>query len=336
MEQKSIALIGAGQIAQNFHLPVLDALKNTKLVAILDTNKTRAMHLAEKYNVPYVCKDIDELLDIGELDAVDICTPTDTHADLALKCLDRGKSIFVERPLARTYREAEELRDFADKKGLKLMVGMNQRFRSDAIMLKNYIQMGEVGDVFYIKAGWHQRKRDAQWHADLQKSGGGVLMDLGIPLIDSLLWFYDFIPVKSVFASLFHHQKADVEDVFLATLNFENGSVATVEASWSLHRKESKYFCDVFGSEGSAFINPLQLYKENDEVYIPFTTATKKNKFMILRKSFEYELKHFINVICGYAPVISTANEAVKILKIVDAMYRSANERREITIEQEN
>lgn len=332
MEQKTIALIGVGQIAQNFHLPVLTNLTNCKLIALYDINKTRSMHLAEKYEIPRVCKDLQELLDVDGLDAVDICTPTDTHSELIKECLARGISVFVERPLARSYQEAIEIQEFAKNYDAALMVGMNQRFRSDAIMLKNYIQMGEVGEVFYVKAGWHQKKRGPQWHAELQKSGGGVLMDLGVPLIDSLLWFYDYIAVKSVTASLYYHQKTSVEDVFIGTINFENGSVATIEASWSLHGMESNYFCDVFGSKGSAFINPLQLYKGQNEVYIPFTTATKKNKLNILKKSFENELKHFINVISGYAPVISSADEAIKILKIIDAMYISAKEKREITL----
>ena len=143
MEQKSIALIGAGQTAQNFHLPVLAGMKNIKLIAITDLNKSRAMHLADRYNVPYVCTDIDELLELEGVDAVDICTSTDAHREPALKCLKAGKSVFIERPLARSYEEAAEIHTEAEKSNAKLMVGMNQRFRSDAIMLKNYIQMGE-------------------------------------------------------------------------------------------------------------------------------------------------------------------------------------------------
>ncbi len=334
MEQKSIALIGAGQTAQNFHLPVLAGLKNLKLIAITDLNKSRAVHLAEKYKVPYVCNDIDELLELEGIDAVDICTSTDVHSEHALKSLKAEKTILIERPLARSYEEAAEIHAEVEGSNAKLMVGMNQRFRSDAIMLKNYIQMGEVGDVFYVKAGWHQKKRAPHWHSDHRLSGGGVLMDLGVPLIDSLLWFYEFIPVRSVSASLFYHLKRDVEDVFIGTINFENGSVAAIEASWSLHGMENRYFCDVYGSEGSASINPLRLFKGQGEIYIPFTTETKKSKFNILKKSFENELKHFANVVSGFAPVISSSREALATMKIVEAMYRSAKEKREININQ--
>jgi predicted dehydrogenase len=333
MNKIGVGLIGTGEIAQNFHLPVLSNLSNIKLIAICDKINSKAQYVAEKFKIPFVCSSIDELLKIDEIKAVDICTSTDAHYDIIIKCLEAGKNVFVEKPITRTYKEAMHIAEIVKKTKGNLMVGMNQRFRNDVKILKSYIYNREIGEIFYIKSGWLQQKREQQWLKQINKSGGGVLLDLGISLIDLILWLTNYPKIKCVRANTFNHLTKPAEDVCIATLQFENSIVATLETSWTLFRSTKTYYCDFYGKKGRASINPLQIFKlDQEKVIAPISENIGKSSIAILKKSFDSEIKHFIRAVEGLVPFHSTADEAVTVMKIIEALYRSAEEQKEIKI----
>ncbi|HYF03288.1 MAG TPA: Gfo/Idh/MocA family oxidoreductase [Patescibacteria group bacterium] len=333
MEKIGIALIGAGNVAQNVHLPILKKLPNVNLIAVCDQNKSHARAIAEKFNIPNACKSIEELLEIEGIQAVDVCATTSAHAEIAIACMERGKDILVEKPLARTFEEAKLIADAADRFGAKLMVGMNHRFRPDNMMLKSAVENGELGSIFYVKAGIiQQRSSQQKWLSKADVSGGGVLIDLGIVMVDLILWLYNFADVRSVNASMYHHQTKSVEDVVIATINFENGSVATLEASWSLMRPEDLYYCNVFGKKGSGYTAPFRLVQKKEGEFFTMGAAGLQPG-IYYGKSYENELKHFINAVSGHVPIVSTGHEAVERMRIIEALYQSAREEREIVLE---
>ncbi len=332
MKEVKIGLIGSGEIAQNFHLPILHRLPNVKVVAIHDKNITKAKLIAEKYDIPYVCETLNEILAIDELDAVDICTSTDAHCDIALAAIAAKKNALIEKPIARNYEEAKMIEDALVGSKCKVMIGTNQRFRYDAKMLKNYVQMGEIGEVFYVQGSWLQQKRGSEWRQQIEKSGGGVLVDLGISLIDSLLWITGFPEVEAVNASMFKHKTKTVEDVCIANVRFKNQSIATLEISWSLFSSRNNFAFNVYGSQGAAKINPLRLLKSNGDIFEPIGNAETLSNITIHRKSFDSEIKHFVNSILGFGPIISTVSEAVQTMRIIDAMYLSAQTNQEIKL----
>ncbi len=330
MNAVNIGLIGAGEIAQNFHLPIHFRLPNVNLFAIFDKNKSKAQHLAEKYNIPYVCNSLEELLKIDELEAVDICTSTDVHAEIAIASIEAGKHTLIEKPIARNYHEALEIQKAEAAGDVKVMIATNQRFRYDAKMLKSYVKNDDIGDIFYIQGSWLQQKRNAEWREQIEKSGGGVLIDLGVSLIDSLMWICDFPEIMSVSANTFKHLTEKVEDVCIANIKFTNGSIATMEMSWSLFSSRNSFAFNVYGSKGSAKINPVQLYKTDSDIYYPVKNRDQHSNMEIFRKSFESEIKHFINSVQGFSPIVSNVSEAVIIMKIIEAMYKSSIEGKEI------
>jgi predicted dehydrogenase len=336
MKEVKIGLIGAGEIAQNFHLPIHYRLQNVKLNAIYDKVYSKAQAIAEKFEIPYVCKSIDEIVNYPEIDAVDICASTDVHCEIALAAIEAGKHCFIEKPVARNYHEAKMIYEAQKKTDLKVMVGTNQRFRYDAMMLKNFVQMGEIGNIFYVQGSWLQQKRGSEWKQQLEKSGGGVLMDLGISLIDSLLWICGYPEVYSVSATTFKHLTQNVEDVCISQIKFKNGSLATLEMSWSLFSSKNTFSFNVYGNHGSAKINPLQLFKSGGDVFEPITNTDTLSNIAIHKKSFESEIKHFVNSILGLGNAISTTEEAMKTMKIIEMMYRSAEEKTEIFVDEIN
>ncbi len=328
-----IVLVGAGNIAQSIHLPLISALPGVRIVAICDRQVSKARILAEKYGVPHVFRTLDDALNLSGVDAVLVTTSTDAHASIAMQAIAADKHVFVERPAARTLQETLDIRTSALERGVHVMIGMNHRFRPDVVSMKNAVDRGEIGAPYYVKAGWvKQRSTDARWLANADMSGGGVLVDLGITVLDMILHVMDFARVRSVMASTFHHETKTVEDVVVAMLQFENGAIATIETSWSLVRAEDLYYCNVFGKKGSAYINPYRLVRKQGSSIQSTTAPPRKTQLEIYRKSYESEFKHFVNAIKGVVPMISTIDEACERMKIVEALYASAELQREIVI----
>lgn len=329
----NLLLVGAGNIAQSIHLPVLASMQGVRVQAIVDRQIAKARILAEKYNVPYAKRSLTEALRIPDIHGVVITSSTDAHCDNALESIAAGKHVFIERPAARTLEETVQIKTAATEADLMVMVGMNHRFRPDIVHMKNAIDRGEIGQIFYVKAGWvKQRSNDARWMAHADKSGGGVMMDLGVSVLDMILHVFDFGRVRSVMASTFHQETKAVEDIVVAMLQFENGSVATIETSWSLMRAEDLYYCNVFGKKGSAYINPFKLVKRDGTGFKTTHPPQNKSQVNVYKKAYETELRHFTSAVRGIVPLVSPIDDAVERMKIIEAMYASAELQREIVI----
>lgn len=335
METVGLALVGAGNIAQNIHLPLLSKMPGVRIMALCDKNLSKAKMIAERYGIPHVCRNVEDLQKIEGLRAVDICASTDAHYETTMACIEHGLDVLVEKPLARTSKEAEALVNAAGERRTKLMVGMNHRFRPDTALLKNYIEQGQLGNIYYVKSGWlKQRSSDSKWMAQAEKSGGGVMFDLGIVMLDLLMYIFNYKQVRSVNASMFYHQTRSVEDVVIATINFADDSVATIETSWSLMRPDDLYYCNVYGRKGSAYINPFKVIKQEGAGFSTFTNENStRSKMSQYSKSYELELKHFVNAVQDLVPVISTGWEAVERMRLIEAMYLSAQEHCEIRLD---
>ena len=177
-----------GAIAQVVHLPILSKLKEVELVAVCDIDKSKAKYVGERYGVKRFYGDPKAALGDGGIDAVVVCTPTNTHRDIALLAIESGVDALVEKPIARNYAEAVEIADVAKKHKRNVMVGMNNRFRPDSMILKSFVENGELGKIFYVKAGWLRKQSvSSPWFTSKEESGGGVFLDLGIAVMDLAL-----------------------------------------------------------------------------------------------------------------------------------------------------
>lgn len=333
MKELKLALIGVGSVAQNFHLPVYHKLPNVILEGVYDQLLPKAKAIANKFEINNVYSSIEDLLNNDEITALDICTTTESHTDIALLAIEKGKNLLIEKPIAKNYKEAQLIIDAAKKHNIKVMVASNQRFRYDAMVLKNFVQTGELGNIYYIKGKWHQHKLQDEWRHEIERSGGGVLIDLGVSLIDSLLWICDFPKIVSVNASIFKQENKNVEDVCIANIKFHNGMMANLEMSWSMFSSKNTFGFDIYGSLGNAKINPLLLLKNDGDIMTPITTFDSLTNISILKKSFESQLKHFVNGVLGHHPIISTPEESFETMKIIDMLYRSAKDNKPIMYE---
>jgi len=332
MEKTRILISGLGGIAQVAHLPILSKLDNVEIVGVCDIDRSKARSIAAKYNVKNSFKDIDEMLDTVEADCLVVTTPTSMHKDQAVKGLRKGLNLLVEKPLARNFEEASAVVDAAKKAKKLLMVGMNNRFRPEVMMQESFVSAGEIGEVFYIKTGYLKKRSTAEkWSVKKTEAGGGVFMDLGIVILDIALWMMKFPKIKSVSAVNFNHSFKDVEDSSFVLLRFENGSVVSIETSWTLHRANDMFYCNVYGKEGSTSMNPLRIYKNMHDTLVNVTPVKIEKPANLFKRTYEYELNNFINSVQTGKPSLSDGSESLDRMKIVDAIYESAKAGREVT-----
>jgi predicted dehydrogenase len=333
MEKVRIGIVGLGWVSQVVHLPILTRLPEADIVAVCDRDRSRAKLVAEKFGIRRSYTDLDQMLANEGLSAAIIATSTDAHRDATLAVLKAGCDVLVEKPIARHYTEAVEMADSARVSKKKLMVGMNHRFRPDTMLLRSLIEAKELGKLFYVRVGWLRKRRtDSTWAMQKEKSGGGVFVDLGIMMLDLAFWLLGYPEVRRVTAVNFYLKTKQVEDTTIATITLNNEAVINIEVSWSTIVEDDMYYCDVYGSDGSARMHPLRVFKEVRGNLVNIAPAKSEPVGHLFKRSYENELRHFLGAVRDLHPVISTAEEAVHRMRIVDAVYRSARTGKEVVL----
>jgi predicted dehydrogenase len=331
MDKVRIGVIGLGWVAQVVHLPILSQLQDAEIVAVCDRDRSRAKLVGEKFGIRRTYMDADQMLANEGLNAVIVATSTDAHREATLTALKAGCDVLVEKPIARRYNEAVEMCEAARTAKRHLMVGMNHRFRPDTMLLKSFIEGKELGKLYYAKTAWlRRRSSDSSWATKKEKSGGGVFIDLGIVMLDLALWLMGYPEVRRVSAVNFHHKTKQVEDTSLVTIELKTGSLVNIEVSWSMIIDDDVYYYYLFGSEGTASLNPLRVNKELHGSLVNLAPAKMESPQHLFKRSYENELKHFLGAVRNIHPVISTGEEAVQRMKTVDAVYKSARTGKEV------
>lgn len=333
MEKTRVLISGLGGIAQIAHLPILSKMENVEITGVCDIDKSKTRSIAQKYGVKNSFTNLDEMLAACKADCLMVTSPTNLHKEQAIKGFDSGLNVLVEKPLARTYNEAAAIVDASKANKKLLMVGMNNRFRPDIMMMESFISAKELGEIFYIKTGFLKKRSTIEkWSLNKDESGGGVFMDLGIVMLDIALWLLRFPKVKSVSAVNYHHSFKNVEDSSFVLMRFENNITLSIEASWTLHREDDLFYCNVYGKEGSSQINPLKIYKRMHGTLVNVTPLKMEKPANIFKRAYEYELSHFINAVRSNSPNLSNGAEALERMRIIDAVYKSAKQGKEIII----
>ncbi|MCX8011475.1 MAG: Gfo/Idh/MocA family oxidoreductase [Ignavibacteria bacterium] len=333
MEKLKIGIIGAGAIAQVAHLPTLKKLQNVEISAICDIDKLKVNSIAQKFSIPNVFTDIELFLSEAEYDAVFILTPTNTHKDIIFQVANSCKNVLVEKPIARTYKEAIEIKDYVRQRKVKLMVGMNMRFRPDAMILKSMIDSDQLGEPYLMKVGWFKPRSSMQsWFLKPASAGGGVIIDLGISVLDLILWLCNYPEIDSITSRVFYHNNLEVEDSACAFIKTKNQKVFTLEVSWTLNYEREIFFCNAFGTNGCGFLNPLRIFKDLGESNLDLTPLKAVKNENLFAKSYENEIKHFISSVRGLSPWVCSADEAVSRMNIIESFYKSAKLDKEVKI----
>ncbi len=326
-----IAVVGTGAIAQLTHIPVLSKLRGASLVALCDNDAAKARALADRFGVPDVFTDFEELLESDELDAVVIATPNHLHEPHVLAALKAKLHVLCERPLSLTVRGVERCIAAAAKADRRLVVGHNHRFRTDVQALDQFIRNAELGQLTSIRAGALHFKRNADgWRNRRAEAGGGAFQEFGFPLLDLALWLADSPPPVRVSASMRRGRAATaVEDAMQVLLECENGLTISFDVSWSYVGDDDRWWFETHATRGSARLAPLRVQKELNGRAVdvsPSGAAARESPFL---QSYRAEIAHFLAVMQGIVPY-ELPNDQVLVHRVLEAIYRAADDGKEI------
>ena len=330
-----LGLIGVGAIAQVNHLPALAHMEDVEIHAICDDDMEKSRTLAQKYRIPHAFSDYEQLLRLQDLDAVIISTPNHLHAPMTLAALDYGKHVLCEKPPSRNAAEAEMMAEAAKRSGKVLMYAMNKRFQIESQILRHHIERKELGDVFYVKTGWLKYRTDRggpEWYTNKRSAGGGVLMDLGVQMLDLSLWLLGNPKVVSVTATKFvRDPRQDVEETLAALILLDTGPSLMLEVSWALLLERDFPYLNVYGTEGAALLHPFKIQKDMRGRLKDVTPTIEPSK-NLYKQSYEAELAHFFGCITRGERPQASPEEGLHVMRVIDAIYQSAEARREVRL----
>lgn len=327
-----LAVAGCGAIAQLAHLPVLSKMRGVQLVALCDNEAARARALADRFEVPDVFTDVEELLEADAVDALIVATPNHLHEPHVLSALRAGVDVLCERPLALTPRGVERVLAAAQKGGRKVLVGNNHRFRSDVQGLARFVGTGELGRVVGIRAGAYAPRAPQGWRQRRAEAGGGAFLEQGFNLLDLALWLANFADPVRVSAHMTRGRGANaVEETMLVGLELEGDVSVGLDVSWAYVGERERSWFEVLCSRGSARLAPLRVVKELNGRAVdvsPTGAAARDSAFL---QSYRAELAHFVAVLRGETPYEPPTDQVV-VARVLEAIYKAADEHKEIRL----
>jgi predicted dehydrogenase len=327
-----IGIVGAGAIAQIAHLPVLRKMRGVDIVGICDADGPKARALAQRMGVPSAYTDIEELLEFGRLDAAVICTPNHLHEVHALAALAAGAHVVVERPIALTSAGVSRVLKAAEKARRNVLVAMNHRFRADVQMIHKFLSGGELGELETVRCGWHVFRAARQqlgWRSRRNESGGGVMVDLGLPMLDLAIWLAGRPAVERVSAWL--RTSGQVDDIGAAQLYCSGGISIFCDVSWRYVGEGERFWLDVQAAKGSASISPLRVFKEMHGAPVDVTPTGAAGREHAFSASYRSEWAYFLAGVRGEVTLVPPEDQ-VRLHRVLEAIYKSADEQHDVKV----
>ena len=341
MEEIKVGIIGAGGIAGGKHLPGHRNVEGVSIIAVCDIDRQRAENFAKQHDIKHVFTDYNDLIAMPELDAVSVCTPNNFHAPPTIAALEAGKHVICEKPIAGNANDGQAMVDAQKASGKVLQIGLQSRFGTEARTLRKLYEDGFFGDIYYARAMAMRRRGVPASPSFITKSiaGGGPLIDIGVHILDVLLWMIGTPKPIEAFGSIaqkFGHQadvinpwgkwtpaQFDVEDFAMGVIRFEGGLTVTLETAWASHIENTgtTFF---MGDRAGATYGPARIYtdKEGEMIdYEPELLTGLPGEFESFHKAIREGLS---------SPV--PPEEVLLIAKIFDALYESARIGRSVPI----
>jgi predicted dehydrogenase len=332
-----IAVVGAGFIAdvhlESYHRFVPDA----EIVAICTHRPERAEALAGRHHLPHVFADMDSLLAGSECEIVDICVPNHLHVSVCQAAAAAGRHVICEKPLAVTLEEADAMIDACARAGVKLMYAEELCFAPKYERVRKLVAEGALGRVYQLRQCEKHSGPHSDWFYDIDRSGGGVLMDMGCHAFAWFRWMLGGAPrVESVYASMsttFHRARTRAEDNVVAIVEFEDGVIGVAEDSWAKPGGMDDRI-EVYGTGGVSYAdlftgNAALTYSEAGYGYaLEKAGSTRGWTFTVFEEAFNQgypqELAHFVACVREDRPPLVTGADGRAVLEMIYAAYESA------------
>lgn len=331
MKTYKIGVIGAGAIAQNAHIPGYAKAKNCELTAIADPLDRCLKEVKSKgYEFHNTYHDYREMLKRENLDVISICTPNYLHKEMAVAAFKKGCQVLLEKPIAINMVQAKAIRNAQVKYGTRCMVSFTHRFNLMNVKAKEALKKGDIGKPYMVRVrmahtgpipGWAK----TDWFYDLEKAGGGAMLDMAIHAFDLIQWYLG--PVTAVHGkAVTLRKKIKVDDNALAILEFGESCLGYVEAGWTspagfrgLEIMGDNGMILVDYSAGKTTITKGVSRPDNSNHQITDVLVDKPGPSAWVR-----EMEYFTSHLNSRKPFDITVDDGISALNIALACYKSS------------
>lgn len=328
-----IGIIGVGRIGKVHTLSILNYIPEVEIKAISDINLEGAREWATQNGIPHYYQDYKNILNDPEIDAVLICSSTDTHSSISVEAAEAGKHIFCEKPVDLTIEKVEAVIEAAKRENVKLQIGFNRRFDHNFKKVRELIKDGTLGEIQILKI----TSRDPEPpSAEYAAASGGMFMDMTIHDFDMARFMMGCEPTEVYVAAACLVDPAIGEagdvDTAVITIRFENGGLCLIDNS-----RKAVYGYDqrveAFGSKGKAEIEndapSTAVWSTQDGVF------KEKPKYFFLERymdSFADEMKQFIAAIINDTETPVVGFDGLQPIKMGLAAKKSVAEGRPVKL----
>ncbi|MGQ9627129.1 MAG: Gfo/Idh/MocA family protein [Anaerolineae bacterium] len=310
--------------------------EEAEVVAVASPSPGHAEAFARKHGIPRWFTDYREMLKEKDIEMVTIAAPNYLHAQMTIDIANSGKHVVCEKPLCMTLEEADEMIETCKKQGVLLMYAEELFFTPKYVRAKQLADEGAFGKVYLVKQSEKHFGPHAPWFWDVEKSGGGVFMDMGCHGIAFCYWFLDRPAIKSVYCQMgtyVHKNLTKGEDNSICIIEFENEAVGLVEDSWA-RRGGMDDRIEVYGEGGVTYANlhmgnALPTYSEYGYSYVvEKAPSTKGWTYPVFEELWNYgfpqEMAHFARCVRGKETPIATGEDGRVVQEVLYAGYESA------------
>ncbi|HYY53714.1 MAG TPA: Gfo/Idh/MocA family oxidoreductase [Myxococcales bacterium] len=329
--QVGYAVIGLGHIAQAAVLPAFAHAKNSKMVALVSGDAEKRAKLARKYRCDaYDVRDLDDVLDRPDVDAVYIAEPNDKHVDFAVRCAKEGVHVLCEKPLAVSEEECRRMIDACREAGVKLMTAYRLHFEESNLEAVRLIEQGRIGEPRFFTSTFAYQVRPGNIRTSADR-GGGAIWDLGPYCINAARYLFRADPVE-VFALRMDRRDderfAEVHEGMAVLLKFPGGRVAQFTVSFGSYEQDHYR---VVGTKGHIELHDGYEYEGPRELHLSVGGKERVRKFKPADQ-FAPELIAFSKAILDDTPVEPDGEEGLRDVRIIVAVLKSARENRPLTL----
>lgn len=313
-------IIGCGDVTEKKSGPAFNKVADSKLIAVMRRNATKAADYAQRHGVGKWYDDADALMNDPEINAIYIATPPSSHLDYALTALDKGFNVYVEKPVTRNAAEAQQMANTVTKSGQKLVVAHYRRAQPKFLYIKGLIDRKVIGDILTVEIKMRQKAKPVlvansaeNWRVKPELSGGGYFHDLAPHQLDLMLFYFGMPQYYSGY-SLNQSNLYPADDYVTGHVLFPNK--VSLNGSWSFNAPENEVIdnCEIIGTIGSInfpfFSNSLSWRNEDNEELLNFPDLDHVQQPMI-----NQVVKYFKGETANPNPI----EEAVEVMKIIDA-----------------
>lgn len=351
MKKVKCGVIGCGWIGQLKHIAYLVKAADAELTAICDIDEAVLKQVMEEFHLTdvNVYTDYRLLCADPDVEAVHVCTPNGCHHDMTMCAIANGKHVFCEKPLATTTADAVEMVEAAKKAGVKLALGHQRRFGSAVQYIRQMVDKGELGEVYYGKAMDARRRGVPTWGVYMNKAenGGGILFDGAPHALDLTMYMMNnFRPVAvqgKAMSKMRHEvdgnpwgkwdpEKCDVEDTGFALITMENGATIFLEAAWAINMlgiSNSALICgtkggaDLQGPNGTARINTIV----NDKMvtFSPeYPDMPNTEPYIGEAEANDAQMKDWVDAILEDREPFVQGRDGIPVVQIIEAIFESS------------